>query len=240
MSVIARLFDSAAQARNAYQALEAMRIPKRFIALVETPADGDGAVNVGTVDMVGASMRAGRLLGEHAALYLSHMQPGQSLLVVDAPLGFTIDARNAMAANGALPITHEPPEPVKGPYRASWDQPAPLSAALGWDVLSRSSETYSEFWGFPLLSKKRLTFLGRWFPTLTGPRFALSSLFGLGLLSRNAAPLSSMLGLPVKTGASGVAWTSSFGMPLLMRAAPAPLSSTFGLPLLSRRRWLYR
>jgi hypothetical protein len=184
-------------------------------------------------------MKAGRLLGEHAPFYLSNMQPGQQLLVVEAPLGMTIKAKTIMAEHGALGITHEPPEPEPTPYRSFWNQPAPLSAALGWDVLSRNSETYSEFWGIPVLSKKRFSFLGRWLPTLTSPRFALSSVFGIGLLSNNATPLSSMLGMPVKSGATGEAWTSSFGLPLLLKSNPTPLSSSLGLPLLSKRRWLY-
>lgn len=239
MSVIARLFDSAQQARSASQALEAAKIPKRFIALVETPSEEEEAVPVSTVEMLGASMKAGKLLGEHASFYLSHMQPGQQLLAVDAPLGLTIKAKTIMAEHGALAISHEPPEPEPVRYRASWDQAAPLSAALGWDVLRSSTETYSEFWGVPLLAKKRLTFLGRWFPTLTRPGFSLSSLFGLDLLSRNGAPLSTLLNLPVKSGSSGDAWTSSFGLPLLIRSEPAPLSSRLGLPLLARRRWTY-
>jgi hypothetical protein len=239
MSVIARLFDSAEQARSASKALEAAKIPKRFIAFVETPSDDEVAAPVSAVDMVGASMKAGKLLGEHASFYLSHMQPGQHLIAVEAPLGLTIKAKTIMAEHGALDISHEPPEPAPTPYRASWNQAAPLSAALGWDVLSRSTETYSEFWGFPVLAKSRPTFLGRWFPALTRPGFALSSLLGLGLLSRNGAPLSSLLGLPVKSGRSGEAWTSSFGLPLLIRHNPAPLSSSLGLPLLVRKRWTY-
>jgi len=239
MSVIARLFDSAQQARSAKQALVAAKIPERFIALVETAPDNDEDAPVSSVDMVAASMKAGSLLGEHASFYLSHMQSGQHLLAVDAPLGMTIKSRQIMAEHGALDITHEPPEPAKTPYRPSWNQPAPLSAALGWDVLSRTSETSSEFWGLPLLANKRQTFLARWFPALTHPRFAFSSLFGLGLLSKNGAPLSSLFGLPVKSGSTGDAWTSSFGMPLLMRANPAPLSSSLGMPLLSRKRWTY-
>lgn len=239
MSVIARLFDSAPQARSAFQALETAKIPKRFIALVETPSGEEGETPFDAVSMVGASMKAGRLLGEHASFYLSNMRPGQQLVVVDAPLGMTIKAKTIMAEHGALGITHEPPEPEPVPYQSIWRQPAPLSTMMGWDVLSRNSETYSEFWGFPVLATKRLTFLGRWFPTLTSPRFTLSSLFGLSLLSRNGAPLSSMLGLPIKSGTTGEAWTSSFGLPLLMRSNPAPLSSSLGLPVLARKRWTY-
>lgn len=242
MSVIARYYESAQQARNALQSLEQEGVPQRVMALLETPAEGEEvpaaskkAPAVSTSDMVARAMKAGRLLGEHAAFYSSNLKPGQALLVVEAPFGHTVTVKNIMEAHGALDLTHEPPPAPKPPYVPLSRRPAPLSSMLGWQVLSSSPDTYSQFWGFPELSKG-LSFLGRWIPTLTRPSFALSSALGMGLLSRNGAPLSSMFGLPVKTGASGDAWTSSFGLPLLTKSSGPVLAA---IPQLSRRRWLY-
>jgi hypothetical protein len=237
MSIIARYYETAQQARNARQTLLDKGYPQRSIALVETAAESEEAVPVPMADVIAGSMKAGRLLGEHAAFYSAHMQPGYGLLVVEAPFGHTVDVQDIIESYGPLGITHEPPAAPKPPYVPFSSKPAPLSSLLGWDVLSRTPETYSQFWGFPEISH-RLSFLGRWLPTLTGPSFALSSVFGMGLLSSNAAPLSSMAGLPVKNGSSGEAWTESFGLPLLTQSS-GPVTASFGLPLLSRKRWLY-
>lgn len=241
MSVIARYYETAQQARKALQSLEEEGVPRRVMALLETPKEsvqtpegGEAVSTVSTTEVVAGAMRAGRLLGEHAEFYSSNLKPGQALLVVEAPFGYTVTIKDIMESHGALDLTHEPPPEPKPPYIPLSRRPSPLSDMLGWQVLSSSPDTYSQFWGFPELAN-RLSFLGRWFPTLTRPTFALSSLFGMGLLSREGAPLSSMFGLPIKSGASGDAWTSSFGMPLLTKSGPVLAA----IPQLSRRRWLY-
>ena len=232
MSVTARLFDSREQARSAYDALIAAKMPRRFTAIVESPGEDE----IGTVALIGASMKAGRLLGEHASFYVSQMQPGQTLVVADTPLGMTVKAIGILEAHGALDITHEMPQ-VKEAYVPFSQQAAPLSSMLGLNVLSRTTATQSSFWGIPELAH-RLSFLGRWFPPLTRSNFAMfPGFFGGGMLSRNPAPLSSMFGLPVLDGKSGNQLTASFGLPLLTKSKP--VTSTFGFPLLSRRRWLY-
>ena len=73
------------------------------------------------------------------------------------------------------------------------------------------------------------------FPPLSSPDYAL---FGQPKLSQNAAPLSSMIGMPVKSGKSGDEWKTSMGLPLLSKN-PTPLSSFFGLAVLSRGRLMY-
>jgi hypothetical protein len=231
MSVTARLFDSRAQARSAYDALLAAKMPSRFTAIVESPDENE----VGTVALIDASMKAGQLLGEHAAFYTSNMQPGQSLVVVDTPLGMTVKAIDIMEAHGALDVAHESPYMMES-YVPLSDKAAPLSNLMGWDVLSRTTETYSSFWGFPELAH-RLSFLGRWFPPLASSDFRMfPGFFGGGMLSRNPSPLSSMFGLPLLKGTSG-GYQASVPMPLLTKGEP--VMSTFGFPLLSRRRWFY-
>ena len=92
--------------------------------------------------------------------------------------------------------------------------PAPLSEALGIPPLTRGS-----FRPLGALTKSQ------YFLTL-----------GIGLLSRNPTPLSSLFGL--KTLTTAKPWRTSFGLPLLSRS-PTPLSSLFGLRTIrpEKRPW---
>ena len=154
------------------------------------------------------------------------LQRGRSLVAIDAPFGHEQDALDILAAAGAVDTEALP--------AYSRRDPAPFSDLLGIPVLSRSKTTTQ-------LAQKPYTF-GSW--------------LGLGLLTKNSAPLfgavskrkknwTSSMGLPLltKSGApmfGGLTarkrnWTSSFGLPLLSRNS-APLSSMFGMPTLSRRK----
>lgn len=86
----------------------------------------------------------------------------------------------------------------------------------------------------PLSDMLRIPALAKFTPVtgLLRSDWTLSSFFGLGLLSRKAAPLSSMFGLPTLSKPKRE-WKSSFGLPLLSRN-PAPLSSLFGMATLSK------
>ncbi|MEQ8661314.1 MAG: hypothetical protein RLW62_10885, partial [Gammaproteobacteria bacterium] len=102
-------------------------------------------------------------------------------------------------------------------------QPAPLADFLGISSLSSGPSFISRCFGELTSSNFRLASV-----------FGMQSFFGLGLLTNNPTPLSSMLGMKtLSTGKSGDSWSTSMGFPLLSRG-PAPLSSMLGLPLLSR------
>ena len=164
MSIIARLYDSRPQARSAHEALLAAGVPRRFTEIVESPDDSE----VGTMALIGASAKAGQLLGEYANFYLSRMQPGQSLVVVDTELGMSVTAINILESHGALDITHETPA-MKEAYIPLSEKAAPLSSLLGWSVLSRKSGSQlTSSFGMPLLSNSG----------------SQRSTFGLPLLSR--------------------------------------------------------
>lgn len=94
----------------------------------------------------------------------------------------------------------------------------------------RNPSPLSDLLGLPTLAHKP-------FEAMKRPSFSLSSVFGIGLLSRNPTPLSSQFGLETLS-APKRPWRSSFGLPLLSRNA-APLSSLFGLKTISapKKRW---
>jgi hypothetical protein len=87
---------------------------------------------------------------------------------------------------------------------------------------------FSDMMRMPTLSK------GRSSTQLLSSSWSMSSMFGLSLLSKDPAPLSSSVGMSVLSPPRKN-WRSSFGLPLLGRRA-APLSSLLGMPPLKRSR----
>ncbi|MFK8032406.1 MAG: hypothetical protein AB8G18_19455 [Gammaproteobacteria bacterium] len=88
----------------------------------------------------------------------------------------------------------------------------------------------SDFFGLPVLAKHNHSLNAK---QLTSSSWSFSSMFGLGMLSDKATPLSSIFGLKTLTQAKSK--NSSFGLPLLSKK-PTPLSSTIGMkPLTSAK-----
>jgi hypothetical protein len=113
-----------------------------------------------------------------------------------------------------------------------WDEAAPVSSALGLRTLVRGTEFSSGRRAQPASDSR---------PIIGGLVSHRFSLFGEPKLSKRAAPLSSLFGLPTLTrdGKPILGGLSSndfylFGKPRLARD-PAPLSSLIGLGPLSRR-----
>lgn len=159
---------------------------------------------------VRAAVREGLLPEGQTQVCIRSLAEGRSLVSVSPIYGRGMEAIEIMERSGGS---------VDSALlrRYSSGSPAPFSDAIGMPVLTKFvpiTGLISSYWRF-------------------------SSLFGLGLLSRSAAPLSSIFGLPVLSSPKGK-WTSSFGLPLLSRS-PAPLSSMFGLGTISspRRPWRY-
>lgn len=147
-------------------------------------------------DAVEAAVRQGFLPARQAAVCVRGLQQGRSVVAAKAPFGRGQDVLNIMEGAGAVDSD------VLRRYVPG--NPSPLSDALGLPTLSRV---------------KPVTNLAR-------SSWSFSSMFGLSLLSKSAAPLSSMIGFkPVLERKKN--WTSSMGLPLLSRNA-APLSSVFG------------
>lgn len=168
---------------------------------------------------VKSAVEEGMLPGGYTAVCTRSLQQGRSLVGVRAPFGQAQRANNIMADAGAVET-----DQLKPIVRSN---PAPFS-----DVLS--IPTLSQF-----VSSTEL------------PRsdWSVSAGFGLPLLSRRAAPFSSMFGMKLLTSEK-TGRKTGYGMPLLSRN-PAPMSSllfglktvispkkswnwSFGLPLLSR------
>ena len=145
---------------------------------------------------VEAAVSEGLLPGGHAAIALGHLREGRTLIALNAPYGRARQAIDIMERSGAV---HSE---TLTPYVT--DSPA----------------LFSDLAGIPTLTSAKAS------NSLASHSFSLSSMFGLPLLSRGAAPFSSLFGL--KTVSTGKSKNSSFGLPLLSRN-PAPLSSMFGL-----------
>ena len=156
----------------------------------------------GEAEVVRSAVATGLLPGGYGGLCTQALQRGRSVVAVEAVFGRGQLARDALESFAPVD-TEQLPAP-------STRNPAPLSDALGIPTLTR---------GLP-------------FAALTDSRFALSSLYGLRLLSWNPAPLSSLLGMKTLSKPKRP-WVSSLGLKLLSRN-PAPLSSAVGMRTLSK------
>lgn len=212
--VTARFYKNVKQARKACDTLKAKGFPERTYALITPAAEQGGSETANLVEAV----RAGKLLAEHADFYARHLAEGHALVVVQPPFGGLKLAEEILITSGALTIKHDDPY-VKGLDRPMWRRPAPLSEFFGFNALSDNPAPTFEKWGWRLLTSGP-SFLSRSFPPLTRSNFALTG--WLGLLSRSAAPLSGMFGMPT------------------LSANAAPLSGMAGIPVLSRKRILYK
>jgi hypothetical protein len=243
MSMIARLYQTHTQAQGAYDALQSSGFggDAAMIAGVSRAAAGDPAAGAPAAEAdAGAAIvppeadtitaiRAGSLLGEHAAFYAEQLTEGNSLVVVSPPFGSSRKAIAILDDYNPLPISHEPPPE---PYVPFTERSTPLSSLLGLPVLSKTATPCSDFWGFDTLQEGTSHF-SRWLSPLA-PGFMFSSLIGMKLLSGNATPVSSMTGM--STQSSRLAGkSSSFGLPL-KASNTTPLSSLFGIPVLSKRK----
>lgn len=202
---IVRMYEAEQQARDAVQKLKDEGFPEDQIFLV-TPQSG------GTAEAIAAAIMAGFVLRSHAKVYAEGIQRGRSLVVVRASFGHSQDAIDILNSFGPVDTgLRLPKEPS-----IAWDEAAPISSAFRIPVLIRNSPApISRMFGMPPLSRGRTGWLSALFGELTSPNYALSSVFGMPLLSRNPAPLSSLFGLKTVTSSSGP-WKTSFGLPLLI------------------------
>lgn len=120
-------------------------------------------------------------------------ETGDSGMLPDVPMAHRIVYGRALEAGHSVTV-------VRADFQ--WSQFAadllnscdPVSTKGPPVVEERSPSPFSDLIGFPVLQKG-----GARFGALTRPDFSFSSMIGLKMLSKNPAPLSSMIGLKTKT-----------------------------------------
>jgi hypothetical protein len=219
---IVGIFETETSAREALDKLRAAGFGEARTLLV-TPAAGKKA---GAFGALASALAAGQLLGEQAGFYAERVREGRSLVLVQAPVGQGKLATEILQSCGPVDA-----DLVASSIQAQWGRGAPLSAALNMPVLLRGRPSpLSDYLGLSTSARRPRTLSGL-MRELISPHFSLSERLGLGLLSHNAAPLSSWLRLRV-LAAPKRPWTHSLGLPLLIDEA-APLSARAGMKTLT-------
>jgi len=189
-----------------------------------------------------------------ARVYAERISRGEVLVTVNPPFGYARLAEQILDSHD--PVQVDVPEAaspaatsIAAPERL-WDNPAPLSAALGLRVLLSDPTPLSNWLKRPTLKPEPATSttlesirrqsndpaplsgkLG--LPTLSDNPAPLSTKAGWKLLSEKAAPLSEKLGWRVLKD-DPAPLSSKLGWRTLSRD-PTPLSSLLGLPVLLKR-----
>lgn len=161
-------------------------------------------------DNIVALIAMGNILKSDAKVYAQGVSRGSSLVIVHPPFGRAVRAMRIL--NQFSPIESGVVETVDRPKQ--WDEATPLSCALGMPVLSNNPAPFSDFWsvrpltdnsfslssliGMRLLSQPKTNWTSSFgLPLLSRPKSNWTTSLGMRLLSDNAAPLSSMLKMPV-------------------------------------------
>jgi hypothetical protein len=222
-NLIVRMYDKEERARDA-------------VAKLREAGFSDDAIfelAPGAAQSVASAIEVGRLMGYRAKFYAERVKQGRSLVAVEAPFGRGEQATQILDGCGPVDLDLKVPEDA---VKNEWGEGAPLSHALGLPVLSRNNPTpLSDTLGMSTLARSDTYLtskLPKWQYILSGPDGPR--------LSKNPAPLSSMLGLPLlshrasrtKLSSNPAPFSSALGLPTLSKN-PTPLSSALGLALLS-------
>ncbi len=182
---------------------------------------------------------------EQASIYAERVHQGGVLVAVEAQFGTALLATTVL--DGAGPVAVTVPE-VEYSTGINWDSPAPLSAALGIPVLLSDATPLSNFLKWPSLKKEPASSASLASIQKQSREAApLSRSLKLPLLTDDAAPLSAKLKLPVLFEKAAplsekMKWKTVFNDPAplsektkmpVLSNNPAPLSTKLGLPVLS-------
>ena len=183
-------------------------------------------VFAGSDDSVAQAIAGAGVAPEHAEIYAERLRQGAALVVLDPPLG---TGNTALAILDQYhPVAVALPEIVRRPAGTTGmagDNPAPLSAALGWRVLSSDPAPLSTWLGWSALKREPAVSITRENIRLQSREAApLSRALGLRVLSRNPAPLSARLGW--RTLSDTAAPLSKKAGWRVLLDDPTPLSST--------------
>ena len=236
---ISRLFHNAADAEGA--AAKLRRAGYEHVQLVGGAGVAPGA----------DELRRHGVAQRHVDHLAERIAAGAALVIVDAPFGTGAEATDILETSGPVDTEGVGDVGYTEARPAGGDNPAPLSQALGWPVLSHDPAPLSRMLGLRVLSSSQSPGdRSHGFATLSHDPTPLSSALHVRTLTRNAAPLSSALGLGVLSRvaaplsrALGLSVLSSNPAPLSRRLGwrelardPAPLSRALGLKVLSGDR----
>lgn len=200
--IYARMYATEQQALDAVEKLREEGFPTDTIFTLVPGGEGDKAL----ADKVRTGIKAGFIPESEGRIYARCMELGRSLVFIRVAFGYGLIATEIL--DSCDPVdTHHLPEP--GAAFSS----APLSAAMGWPVIKADQAApLSSLFGFPALKSSsafsfgassllsdKATPLSSMFglKTLISQGQSTDSSFGMPLLSRNPAPFSSLLGLPL-------------------------------------------
>ncbi len=200
--IYARMYATEQQALDAVEKLREEGFPTDTIFTLVPGGEGDKAL----ADKVRTGIKAGFIPESEGRIYARCMELGRSLVFIRVAFGYGLIATEIL--DSCDPVdTHHLPEP--GAAFSS----APLSAAMGWPVIKGDQAApLSSLFGFPALKSSsafsfgagsllsdKATPLSSMFglKTLISQDQSTDSSFGMPLLSRNPAPFSSLLGLPL-------------------------------------------
>jgi hypothetical protein len=190
---IVRAYATSRQAKDAVAKLKNWGFEDQAINLV-TPDAPHATAAAAKEDEVEFAIKAGYVLAYDAKLHAKVVRNGRSLVTVLAPFGTGTIAEEILDRFDPVTSGIE----SKPDYGPLWDDAAPFSSALSAPVLLRSAAPASGFFFLPVLSRTGRTLcsaLG--IPELSGSGAMGSTSMGFALLSRNPAPLSSLLKLPL-------------------------------------------
>lgn len=212
-----RMYETEQQARAAITKLKKGGFPENTMHLVTPGTSGDALL--------------GYMIGSDTRVYAENLARGRSFVLVRAAFGSGQAAIDILDSCG--PIESDLLAPAQ-PANCWEDSVTPLSTALQWQVLKQNDPApFSRWMGFPLLSQgDKPAPLSKWlgspllskhhqpapfsswmsFPLLS-PEISLSQYLGLNLLSPEATPLSSRLGLDTLVGLAATRETSHHQAP---------------------------
>ncbi|CCE01084.1 hypothetical protein [Bradyrhizobium sp. STM 3809] len=187
---ICRMYANPAQAASAKAALEHEGYDD--VHLVSSDSAGE------SIDDIVAAITRVFVLKSHARVYAEGISRGGSLVTVHAPFTGGLRAMQILAGFGPIDSGITEPESHVMP----WDEATPMSCILQIPVLLDNPTPFAHFWNVPTLSSSTFSLSALFgMPLLRQFGPAISS-FGMPLLSRDPAPLSSLLRLPTLTGSS--------------------------------------
>ncbi|MCU0760867.1 MAG: hypothetical protein MUF07_16950 [Steroidobacteraceae bacterium] len=191
---IVRLYATSQAAKAAVANLKRWGFEDELINVVDASSSppANAPASAASSDPVLSAILCGFVLKAHAEVYAREVRAGRTLVSLRAPFGVGGIAEELLDEAGPVPSAVKTSEVLP-----TWDDAAPFSSALGLPTTVRATAPFSTFWVLPTLTRRGRTLgsaLG--FPEISSSRF----IFGSPSLSRSAAPLSSMLKLPLLSG----------------------------------------